>query len=98
MSFVERLNERILRMDTRLCVGLDPRPQWHPEGVNLWVHCRDTLEACLPYAAACKPQLAFFEAEGLAGLEVLFRVLELCREMELPVIVDAKRGDIGSTA
>lgn len=98
MDFRETLVDRIERLGTRLCVGLDPRPAWHAPGVDLWTHCRDVLEACAPFACALKPQLAFFEAQGLAGLEVLFRVLELAREMELPVILDAKRGDIGSTA
>lgn len=98
MDFREVLEDRIERLGTRLCVGLDPRPAWHPPGVDLWIHCRDILEACAPYAAAVKPQLAFFEAEGLEGLETLFRVIELAREMEIPLIFDAKRGDIGSTA
>ncbi|HLV61037.1 MAG TPA: orotidine-5'-phosphate decarboxylase [Fredinandcohnia sp.] len=98
MEFREVLEDRIERLGTRLCLGLDPRPAWHPQGVDLWTHCRDVLEACAPYAAAVKPQLAFFEAEGLAGLQVLFRVLDLAREMEIPVILDGKRGDIGSTA
>lgn len=98
MSFVERIGDRMERLGTRLCIGLDPRPSWHPEGVDLWTHCRDVLEACEPWACAVKPQLAFFEAQGLEGLQVLFRVLELAHSMELPVIIDAKRGDIGSTA
>lgn len=98
MDFVERLHERMARLGTRLCVGLDPRPAWHPEGVDLWSHCRDVLEACAPYACAVKPQVAFFEAQGLEGMQVLQRVLGLARSLNLPVIVDAKRGDIGSTA
>ena len=98
MDFRETLVDRIERLGTRLCIGLDPRPAWHPKGVDLWTHCRDVLEACAPFACAVKPQLAFFEAQGLEGLEVLYRVVALAREMELPVILDAKCGDIGSTA
>jgi len=98
MSFVERINDRIERLGTRLCIGLDPRTEWHPEGVDLWSHCSDILEACEPHACAVKPQLAFFEALGLEGLQTLYRLLDLARSMELPVIIDAKRGDIGSTA
>lgn len=98
MNFLEALLDRIERLGTRLCIGLDPRPEWHPPGVDLWTHCRDVLEACAPYACAVKPQLAFFEAQGLGGLEVLYRVLDLARDMGIPVIVDGKRGDIGSTA
>ncbi|HEY0840183.1 MAG TPA: orotidine-5'-phosphate decarboxylase, partial [Vulgatibacter sp.] len=98
MSFVEQTCDRIERLATRLCVGLDPRPEWHPEGVTLWQHCSEVMEACAPYACAVKPQIAFFEAQGLEGLEVLFKVFALAKDMELPVLLDAKRGDIGSTA
>ena len=98
MDFAARVTERARRLDTRICVGLDPRPAWHPAGVGVYEHCRDVLEACAPYACAVKPQLAFFEAEGLSGLEALAKVLRLARELEVPVIVDGKRGDIGSTA
>jgi orotidine-5'-phosphate decarboxylase len=98
VDFSARVTERARRIDSRLCIGLDPRPAWHPAGVGLYDHCRDVLEACAPYACAVKPQLAFFEAEGLAGLETLARVLRLARDLDVPVIVDGKRGDIGSTA
>jgi len=98
MSFVERTCDRIERLGTRLCVGLDPRPEWHPKDVSLWQHCSEVLEACAPYACAVKPQIAFFEALGLEGLEVLFRVFALAKDLEIPVVLDAKRGDIGSTA
>lgn len=98
MTFVQRLEERIAKLNTRLCVGLDPRPEWHPAGVDTWTHCRDVLEACAPFACAVKPQVAFFEAQGLEGITTLFRVIELAKALDLPVIVDAKRGDIGSTA
>ncbi|WP_373046702.1 orotidine-5'-phosphate decarboxylase [Vulgatibacter sp.] len=98
MSFVDRLHERMARLNTRLCVGLDPRPEWHPAGVDLWTHCSSVLEACAEYACAVKPQVAFFEAQGLAGMETLHRVLQLAKALEIPAIIDAKRGDIGSTA
>lgn len=98
MDFAARVTERTRVLDTRLCIGLDPRPAWHPAGVSVYEHCRDVLEACAPYACAVKPQLAFFEAEGITGLEALAEVLRLARQLDLPVIVDGKRGDIGSTA
>lgn len=98
MDFAARVTERTRVLDTRLCIGLDPRLAWHPAGVGVFDHCRDVLEACAAYACAVKPQLAFFEAEGLNGLEALAKVLRLARELDLPVILDGKRGDIGSTA
>ena len=55
------------------------------------------LEAALPYAAAVKPNLAFFEAFGSAGMAALER-LRAAIPADIPVVADAKRGDIGSTA
>ncbi len=98
MDFAARVTERQERLGTRLCVGLDPRPEWHPEGVELAAHCLAVLEATAPFACAVKPQVAFFEAQGLPGLQALGEVLEAARSLDLPVIVDGKRGDIGSTA
>lgn len=98
MTFSERLQERILSRETRLCLGLDPRTGAH-ESLEKWrTHTLEVLEACAPFVACAKPQLAFFEAAGLFGMQALLDVTRLCREMELPVILDAKRGDIGSTA
>ena len=55
------------------------------------------VEAAAPYAAAVKPNLAFFEAFGSAGIAALERIRAALPD-ELPVIADAKRGDIGTTA
>jgi orotidine-5'-phosphate decarboxylase len=97
-SFAARVTERALRLRTRLCVGLDPRPAWFPPGVGLREHCLAVLEACAPFACAVKPQLAFFEAGGIPGLQALAEVVQAARALDLPVILDGKRGDIGSTA
>lgn len=108
MTFAERLIERTLRLDTRLCLGLDPRPEWHPStapvGRNpedvaraIEVHALATLEAVAPFVACVKPQVAFFEVLGLEGLSVLERLTARAASMGLPVILDAKRGDIAST-
>ncbi|MHC4250481.1 MAG: orotidine-5'-phosphate decarboxylase [Planctomycetota bacterium] len=56
------------------------------------------IEAVAPYAAAAKPQSAFFEAAGPAGSDALARTLELASDAGLVTIADAKRGDIGSTS
>jgi len=56
------------------------------------------IEAVAPYAAAVKPQSAFFEAAGPAGFDALARTLELASDAGLVTIADAKRGDIGSTS
>lgn len=56
------------------------------------------LDACHEELACCKPQIAFFEALGAFGMSALQRVMTAARERDLPVLLDAKRGDIGSTA
>ena len=58
----------------------------------------DVLEAVEPYAAAVKPQVAFFEALGSPGVQALEQVVHSASALGIPVVLDAKRGDIGSTA
>lgn len=89
-------------MGTVLCVGLDPDPASLPTSFSadlagLEAFCRLVLESAAPYAAAIKPNLAFFEAYGSAGLAALER-LRATIPSGIPVVMDAKRGDIGSTA
>ena len=85
-----------------LCLGLDPSPESLPPGFPANVEgierfSRLILDAASPYAAAVKPNLAFFEAFGSRGLAALER-LRAKIPSDLPMILDAKRGDIGSTA
>ncbi len=101
-SYLDRLARRSTATGTVLCVGIDPEPASLPEGfspdlVGIEVFARLVLEAALPFAAAVKPNLAFFEAYGSRGLAVLER-LRATIPGDVPVIVDAKRGDIGTTA
>ncbi|TNE87102.1 MAG: orotidine-5'-phosphate decarboxylase [Deltaproteobacteria bacterium] len=56
------------------------------------------LETVADVAAAVKPQVAFFEALGAPGVVALERLVHVARDLDLPVVLDAKRGDIGSTA
>ena len=56
------------------------------------------IDAVADVAAAVKPQAAFFEQYGAPGWEALRRVVRCAHEHDLPVILDAKRGDIGSTS
>ena len=73
-----------------------PVRQEMAERVAAWA--RGVLEAVEPYAAAVKPQVAFFEALGAPGVRALEDVVQAASELEIPVVLDAKRGDIGSTA
>lgn len=98
LTFAQAVTERTRRLNTRLCVGLDPRPEIYRDADHLKAHTLDVLEACAPYAACVKPQLAFYEALGLEGFRVLEEVCAAARTLGLPVLLDGKRGDIGSTA
>lgn len=86
-----------------LCVGIDPHPslvhEWGlPDGVpGLRELALRTLEAVGPHVAAVKPQAAFFERWGSQGVAVLEEVVATARAAHVLCIVDAKRGDIGST-
>ncbi len=98
--------ERLAAVTTargRLCVGIDP----HRSVIEAWGHgydlngleavARGMVEALGDVVAVFKPQSAFFEAHGSAGVAVLERTIADARAAGALVIVDAKRGDIGST-
>ncbi len=102
LGYLERLAARTARTGTVLCLGLDPDPEALPNGFSADIagveaFCALLIEACLPSAAAVKPNLAFFEAFGPDGLAALERLRALVPS-DVPFIADVKRGDIGSTA
>ena len=98
MTFAQAVTERTLRLKTSLCVGLDPRLEAYRDPDHLRQHTLDVLEATAPFTACVKPQLAFYEALGLPGFQILEEVCSAARTLGLPVLLDGKRGDIGSTA
>jgi uridine monophosphate synthetase len=99
-SFFENLESTCREKQSLLCVGLDPRfehtdPQ---QAARLALQRnRTVIEQTLPYAACYKPNIAFYEAYGPPGLEALRATLDLIPQ-GTPVILDAKRNDIGQTA
>jgi orotidine-5'-phosphate decarboxylase len=104
-AFSDRLAAAVERKRSQLCVGLDPRVDLFPvelrgeppaEAAERF--CRGIVDAVAPHAVAVKPQLAFFEALGAEGMGAFEEVCAYARAAELLVIVDGKRGDIGSTA
>ena len=106
MSIMEPFGHRLVTaIDHRgpLCVGIDPHPgllqQWGlPSSVaGLERFAMTAVEALGPTVAVLKPQSAFFESYGSAGIAVLERVITDARAAGALVLLDAKRGDIGST-
>jgi len=94
--FFTKLRQASQSNRSLLCVGLDPHPSLLPEK-DVTVFNRAIIEATADLACCYKPNLAFYEAMGPQGLEVLLRTVEAVPH-HLPVIADGKRGDIGSTA
>lgn len=79
-------------------MGIDPVVQRLAEGVSLADFCISIVEHTAEHAACFKPNVAFFERYGADGFDALARTMVACRAAGVPVIMDAKRGDIGSTA
>jgi orotidine-5'-phosphate decarboxylase len=101
-SYLDRLGARTAATRTVLCLGLDPDPAALPPGFSRDVAGVEAfaalvLDAALPFVAAVKPNLAFYEAFGSAGLAALERLRRRI-PTDVPVILDAKRADIGTTA
>jgi len=90
--------KRIEVTGSGLCVGLDPRPELTEGGVEgIPEFLKKVVGETAEYAAAFKPNMAYFEALGLAGIEMLDELLREVMPKEVPVILDAKRSDIGET-
>lgn len=98
-NWVTRLDDRSLAVDSLACVGLDPDPSRMPVESVVEFN-RAIIDATHDLVCAFKPQLAFYEALGIEGLEALRDTIGHIRRVSPDVIIvgDAKRGDIGSTA
>jgi len=105
-SFFSFLEKRVDDCSSLLCVGLDPHiPDLpNPSAASALDFCLNLVKQTAPYAAAFKPNAAFFEVFGADGWTVLKQVIEAIDAESkrlgslIPVILDAKRGDIASTA
>ncbi len=110
--FADRLISRVRELGHPLCLGLDPHlamiPSLFQRG-DMAVTSEETSQAVGDFltaileraegrVAVVKPQIAFFEQLGWRGLEVLEKVVDHARALGFLVLLDAKRGDIGSTA
>ncbi|MBA2641084.1 MAG: orotidine-5'-phosphate decarboxylase [Nocardioidaceae bacterium] len=102
-TFGQRLRDALVERGP-LCVGVDPHAellgQWGlpDDATGLERFAQTVVEAVAGEVAAVKPQLAFFERHGAAGIAVLERTVAAAGAAGALVVLDAKRGDIGSTA
>ncbi|MCX6555080.1 MAG: orotidine-5'-phosphate decarboxylase [Candidatus Aminicenantes bacterium] len=105
-SFFTFLEKRVADCSSLLCIGLDPHLSdlQTPNAAGALASCLNLVKKTAPYAAAFKPNAAFFEQFGAPGWEALKSVIDAVRNESqrqgslIPVILDAKRGDIASTA
>lgn len=103
MTFIEKLQNRWAESQSLLCVGLDPDKHRLPEHLKgkdyaFYEFCTAIVDATAPYACAFKPQIAYFASRGAE--EQLKAIISYIHENypNIPVVLDSKRGDIGSTA
>lgn len=94
MTYRQKLEARISSTGSNLCVGLDVRAVDAGEETQRGI--LELIEQTAPFAAAFKPNAAYFEALGWKGLRMLSEVLRHIPS-DIPVIYDVKRGDIGET-
>ena len=99
---LERLRSRSERLGAPLCLGIDPHPDRLPDGMSADIRgveafARGILDAAVDHAVAVKVNVAFFEAFGSAGWAALERLRADIPD-DIICVLDAKRGDIGSTA
>jgi orotidine-5'-phosphate decarboxylase len=103
MAFSDRLIDAVRRVDTPLCVGLDPLPDRIPALFGTGVAAATSFSEAIidiakHHAGVIKPQLGFFEAYGPEGYAAAHALTQIALGAGLIVILDAKRGDIGTTA
>jgi orotidine-5'-phosphate decarboxylase len=112
LPFADRLDAAIRRCKNPVLVGLDPRAENLPERIlpnrkgaleeekaaAYRQFCRGVIDVVAPLVPAVKPQAAFFEQLGPAGMLALAEVIDYASQKDLLVILDGKRNDIGSTA
>jgi orotidine-5'-phosphate decarboxylase len=101
MHFFDRLEARIGRVDSVVSVGLDADPKRIPDHLQdrdlpRWAFNRRIIDATHEHAAAYKPNVAFYEDER--GWRALRETVAYAHGKDVPVLLDAKRADIGNTA
>lgn len=97
MNFIEKLAGVATKNDSLLCIGLDPDPGLMPDNLGIFEFNRAIIDATYDLVCAYKLNFAFYEVFGSEGFDILKSTVDYIPN-EIPVIGDAKRGDIGNTA
>ncbi|MEX2578236.1 MAG: orotidine-5'-phosphate decarboxylase [Verrucomicrobiales bacterium] len=97
MTYARRLQQRIDETGSALCVGLDPRSDLHNSPGTVQSFCEKVVDETAEFAAAFKPNIAYFESMGIVGYRLIEELIGRMKNLGVPVILDAKRGDIGTT-
>ncbi|MDD6573073.1 MAG: orotidine-5'-phosphate decarboxylase [Thermoflexaceae bacterium] len=112
---INKLVEKIKKLDAPIVMGLDPMMNYIPEQIvskafaeygetiegaceAVWQYNKGIIDATYDLIPAVKPQIAMYEQFGVEGLKVFQKTVDYCKEKDLVVIGDIKRGDIGSTS
>jgi orotidine-5'-phosphate decarboxylase len=96
LKFTEKLAAAVKRNNSLLCVGLDTDIDSLPSNLGIFEFNKAIIDATAEFVCAFKPNIAFYESLGGKGMDELKRTRDYIPE-DVPVIVDAKRGDIGNT-
>jgi len=104
MNFIEKLDSAAKRNQSKLCIGLDVDLSRFPKKFldtddPIFYFNQYIIENTSDLVCAYKPNIAFYEAYGIYGMEALIRTIEFIdEECQVPVILDAKRSDVGHSA
>ncbi len=105
MNFQAKLNNMVEKNNSLLCIGLDPDLEKLPKHLlerddPIFEFNKAIIDSTFDLVCSYKPNIAFYEAYGIEGLTSLKKTLEYLQEKYpiIPIILDAKRGDIGNTA
>jgi len=103
LKFLDKLDKAVQTNNSLLCVGLDVDLAKIPQTIlqkedPIYIFNREIINATKDLVCAYKPNIAFYEMHGIYGLQSLIKTIELIESTGLPVILDAKRGDIGHSS
>ncbi len=97
MNFNEKLQKAVTKNQSLVCVGLDPDLRRMPDHLSVADFNKEIVAATADLVCAYKPNIAFYEAMGAEGMKALTEIMKAIPK-DIPVIIDAKRGDIGNTS